>query len=129
MINKKPFWIMLIIDLLALLFVVFAKPIVLFTMATLPTCIFFKLGYQCPACGGTRCFFSIFNLDFVSAFNYNPFIFVLLFYVLIIFVCLNLHYLLGYQKPKNIIKAMINPKIVISFAILFCVFGLLRNFI
>lgn len=129
MTNKKSFWIMAIIDIFALLFVVFAKDIIFLMAEFLPICPLAKLGYQCPACGGTRCVFSLLNLNFVKAFKFNPFIFFLIFYCLIIFVCLNLHFLFGFEKPKKIYTAMLNPKIPVIYCILFVVFGIVRNFI
>lgn len=34
-------------------------------------------GFPCPSCGMTRAGFSVLKLDFISAFNYNPLIFIL----------------------------------------------------
>lgn len=43
---------------------------------------FYRLttGFECPGCGITRMFISMFKLDFVSAFHYNPFMFVMFFF-------------------------------------------------
>ena len=40
-------------------------------------CIFYELtGLKCPGCGITRMLISIAKLDFLSAFTYNPFLFI-----------------------------------------------------
>lgn len=49
-------------------------------------CIFKTLtGYICPGCGMTRAFLSIIHLDFKSAFNYNPMIFMMPVFIIYIF--------------------------------------------
>lgn len=43
-------------------------------------CFYLKTtGFECPGCGTTRMFLSLFQLDFIAAFNYNPCVFVLFF--------------------------------------------------
>ena len=48
-------------------------------------CLFNKITHlYCPGCGITRMLFSFFKLDFYQAFRYNPLVFLLLvFYILI----------------------------------------------
>ena len=49
--------------------------IVLLTKIRIP-CLFHELtGLQCAGCGATRMFVSIARFDFVSAFKYNPYLF------------------------------------------------------
>lgn len=76
-----------------------------------PSCFWLEnFGIICPSCGATRSFQSLFEGDFVSAFFYNPFIFVLFFYLLILDVIYSFNNLLGknyfkflYPKPWKII--------------------------
>ena len=42
----------------------------------IPCPIYTATGFQCPACGVSRMLMSILRLDFVSAYHYNPFLFV-----------------------------------------------------
>ena len=39
-----------------------------------------NFGVKCPGCGTTRMFLSMVKLDFISAFKYNPVMFVLFFF-------------------------------------------------
>lgn len=127
--KNKSFYILLSVDAVLLTLLFFARDLVLLAMAILPTCPFVMLGYQCPACGGTRCVFNILSLNFATAFRFNPLVFVLFFYALICFICVNLYYLFGIKWAKNVYKAMLNPKIIIVFAVVFALFGIIRNFI
>lgn len=39
----------------------------------IPACIFFtKFGFYCPACGGTRAFVYLLNIDLFKSLYYNP---------------------------------------------------------
>lgn len=41
-------------------------------------CFFYKLtGFYCPGCGVTRMFLSLLHLDFYQAFRFNPLLFIL----------------------------------------------------
>ena len=47
-------------------------------------CLFRKLtGFYCPGCGITRMFLSILQLDFYQAFRYNPLVFILCLFFLL----------------------------------------------
>ena len=76
-----------------------------------PSCFWLEnFDIICPSCGATRAFQSIFQGKFISAFAYNPFIFVLFFYLLILDVvyCFNTffgksYFKFLYPKPWKII--------------------------
>lgn len=120
---------MLLIDAVIIALLCFARPLVLLAMDIIPTCPFVKLGFTCPSCGGTRCVFNILSLNFVTAFKFNPFIFVMFFYAAICFIAVNIYFLFGAKWAKKLYTAMLNPKIIICIAILFALFGIIRNFI
>mgnify|MGYP006361498647 CR=1 FL=1 len=128
-VRRKQILIMLLIDAVLLTLLFFAKDLVLLAMAIIPTCPFVTLGYQCPACGGTRCVFNILKFNFATAFNFNPFVFVLFFYALVCFLAINLYFLFNLKWAQKVYKAMLNPKIIIVFAVIFAIFGIVRNFI
>ncbi len=53
--------------------------IVLLTEKAIPCIFFLTTGFKCPGCGVSRMFISMLKFDFVSAFHYNPVIFILFF--------------------------------------------------
>ena len=89
----------------------------------IPCPIHFLTGYNCPGCGLTRMLFSILKLDFYQAFRYNPFLFILLFPSLIIYI----NYL--YSKYKNKISwySKIPNQVWYTLLVLLIVYGILRN--
>lgn len=52
---------------------------VLLTDIKIPCFYLLTTGHICPGCGTTRMFLSMFKLDFVRAFQYNPASFILFF--------------------------------------------------
>lgn len=85
-------------------------------------CNFNKItGFLCPACGGTRCIKSIFNLDFINAFKYNQMIFFTTMYMFV----LNLVYVITTIFKKTII--VFKYYYVYFWLIFFTVFTILRN--
>lgn len=127
--KNKSFNIIILADVILILLMCFGKRLVHLAMNILPTCPFLKMGLLCPACGGTRCTFAILNLDFAAAFNFNPFIFVLFFYAATAYICVNLHFLFGFNTPRKIYKALLDYKVIIILAVAFMIFGVVRNFI
>lgn len=74
------------------------------------------IGFPCPGCGMTRACLSILRLDFVSAFRYNPFVFVLPFIMWIIIF-----------NERPIISKLYNSKILwISLLIVVIITYILR---
>lgn len=79
-------------------------------------CVFRELtGFYCPGCGITRVVLSLFKLDVVQAFRYNPLLFVLLPLYLIYFVTTK-------KQMTMMSKATMAVMLIITLA-----FGLLRN--
>ena len=63
----------------------FAAYILITYLLKIPNCpVKLLCGYPCPGCGMTRAGFSIFQLDFKEALNYNPLIYLLPFVLIII---------------------------------------------
>ena len=54
----------------------------------------------CPSCGSTRCVINLVNGDFISSFFYNPFLFILIIYLLL----LNLLYIINTIFHKKYLK-------------------------
>ncbi|MDE5715009.1 MAG: DUF2752 domain-containing protein [Anaeroplasmataceae bacterium] len=74
------------------------------------------IGYPCPGCGMSRAAFSLLRLDFIAAFHYNPFIFLLPFLFLGIALKQN-------QFVKKIMKS---PWVWISITIVIFIVYILR---
>jgi hypothetical protein len=91
--------------------------------------MFYEMGFLCPSCGGTRAVRSFFELKFFDAFAYNAFVAFLLVYLFAIAVILNLAFVLNIQSFQKVLRLAVNYKVVIAFAGLYAVFGVLRNFI
>ena len=92
----------------------------------IPDCAFARLGIPCPSCGATRCVQSLFSGDIPSAFAYNPFIFLLIFYTAAVLLIWNASTFLKSALIKRIFKLLANWIAVIIIAIGFAVFGILR---
>ena len=90
-------------------------------------CIFrLVTGYLCPGCGITSCLFSILKLDFKSAFNYNPLVFIYLPFIIAYFIYLS--YLYIYDKKDKILVKIPNYYLYILI-IITILYGIIRNFI
>lgn len=88
-------------------------------------CLFHKFtGFYCPACGITRCIFSILNGDFIKAFKYNQLVFVLIpiLFLLFIYKCY-----LFITKKKDYINKKYYNLLYIFLLVSFLIFGVLRN--
>lgn len=84
----------------------------------IPCLYLLTTGLQCPGCGTTRMLLSLFRLDFISAFSYNPVVFVLFWiWNLIALLCF-------YGRIRK--SRFLYIALGLSIAIL-VVFGLLRN--
>lgn len=89
-------------------------------------CIFREItGWKCPGCGVTRMCMSIMKMDFVSAFYYNPVVFLML---------PTLAVMLIYQSAVFIKKgtmkiSKIMEKIIVLMIIILIIFGIMRNII
>ena len=82
----------------------------------MPSCYWLKnYGFICPGCGSTRCIVNFIQGNFITSFLYNPFLFVLITYLLL----LNLLYIINTILDKKFFK-FFYPKwwyIIIYFSI------------
>lgn len=107
---------LLVIGFLYLLFV-------LATGVRIP-CIFnLVTGLQCPACGITRMLVSVSKLDFISAFHYNPVLFVTL---PVILGCLINERITYIRKGYNKLNPFCSFFLWLETAILI-IYGIIRN--
>lgn len=82
-------------------------------------------GYDCPFCGVQRMCLAILHGDFVSAFFYNPVVFVLIPYFVIVFCG-------GVSKKAaswKITRICNSNKVVFTILGILCVWGVARNVI
>lgn len=93
------------------------------TDAYLP-CIFREItGYMCPGCGATRMCLAIIELDFKSAFNSNP----ILFITSPIILFLIYKSIQNYIAYGNMMLESKYEKIATFLVIIFILFGIVRN--
>lgn len=86
-------------------------------------CLIYKhTNLYCPACGITRCIFSLLEGNFIQAFKYNQLIFCMLPILFIYFVYKSYLFIIN---KKDLLKI---PNIIyIVFLISFILFGIFRN--
>ena len=78
-------------------------------------------GWECPGCGGTRMAVAMLNLDFYQAFRYNPFMFITLPAIGIIYVTQTIKFIL-HNEVSNWLD-----KFLIAYAIMIVIYGIIRN--
>ena len=118
----------LIFDLVIVICTFFVKNIAQMMIKYIPDCFVVRqFGFLCPSCGGTRCVLNFFQGNFSTAFNYNPFIFILIIYLIIALLMLNLGFVFELEFEKKIYRFMTDYKTVIVIAVLFAFFGVARN--
>lgn len=87
-----------------------------------PDSIFRQLtGFYCPGCGATRALHEILNGNVQAAFEFNPLVVIFLPYCIYLFFNA---YILG---NKKIIHKYLNNRNLSILAIIFLVYGILRN--
>jgi hypothetical protein len=72
----------------------------------LPDCYLAVRSLPCPACGGTRCVYNFFSLNFAAAFQYNPCVFVVIIFMLILAILLNLWILFGIVIAISVLASL-----------------------
>ena len=125
--NKKR-WVF-ILDLAVAALAALAIPLTNLMFRWLPDCMATRFGLQCPACGGTRCVRYFFSGQLVQSFRANPFYFVLILYLAVALILLNVGVLLELPGPEKVARGMTDWRVVIVGAILFVLFGVIRNFV
>ena len=87
-------------------------------------CVFHKLtGLYCPGCGLTRMLYSIIKLDFYAAFRYNPLLFILFPFGLVLFI----NYVISLLKNKQPLYLKVPDYIWYILIILLIIYGIVRN--
>lgn len=88
-------------------------------------CIFRKItGFKCPGCGITRMILSFVKLDFVDAFSANPFLFVVLPVMIVIYINNKIFYIRsGKQKEHGKFYKTMETLLLVAVVL----FGIVRN--
>ncbi len=107
----------------------FIKPVAVFMLENFSGCIFYKMGFLCPACGATRCVYSIFQGNFSDAISYNIAVFAVFIYLVILLIVFNMSVLFGFRRITKILHIIIDYRVIIIISVSFALFGLVRNFI
>lgn len=121
--------VVLLLDGVLLVAVTLAVPMAKWMLWALPDCALAKVGVLCPSCGGTRCVRAFFSGEFGAAFSFNPFFFVLIWYLAAALVLLNVGVLLKVKWAERVARVMTGGTAVIIAAITFAIFGVVRNFV
>ena len=119
----------LVLDIALLILAFSMKQMAVLMSQNLPRCVFLEMGFLCPACGGTRCIYSIASGEYLLAFYYNQFIFITIIYLVLVLVLLNINYLFNIRFFRKTLSVMVHYKTIIVIVSLYAVFGILRNFI
>lgn len=87
-----------------------------------PDCYFLdNYNFICPSCGGTRLIISLFNLEIKQAFLYNPLIFLLFIYLIII----DIVYFISLFLKRKI--QVFRAGHIVMWGIIIVVFTIIRN--
>ncbi len=120
---------LLIIDAI-LLSVCLLAPHMAELLLALPTdCYVQRLGYLCPACGGTRSVLLLFRGDMVGAFRMNPYFFLTAVLACVTLVVLHISVFTPKHLFAGICRRILRPRTAVAWAIGFVLFGILRNII
>ena len=85
-------------------------------------CLYKKLlNIYCAGCGTTRMFESIIHLEFYQAFRYNPYMFLIVAFIVIVSIINSVRYIIGKKMYR------ISRKIIIAIGISLAVYMVLRN--
>lgn len=125
--NKKRF--VLLLDGTLLILAAAAVPVTQWMFRNLPDCAAAEIGLPCPSCGGTRCVQAFFSGDFAAAYSFNPFFFVLIWYLGTALALLNVGVLLEIKWAEKAARIMTGWQAVVIAAVAFAIFGLTRNMI
>ena len=125
--NKKR--LVLCVDALIAAFALLAPFFATLMMSYIPTCVFYRRGFLCSTCGATRCVYSFFSGNLATAFEYNQFIFILIFYLAFVLLVWNASVFFDNAKIGKVCKAVTHPIAICSLAVLFAIFGIFRNFV
>lgn len=102
------------------------KPLANWMFASFPDCIFLKLGFPCPSCGGTRAVFYFASGHFPESFQHNAFFFFLMIYILLCMAVLNAEILFHSSIAKKIRTVIIQPASLIVVTACYGLFGIIR---
>lgn len=126
--NKRLF--ILLFDLAVLVAGFCMKPITIFMKITkISECFLYKHGIICPGCGGTRCVNNFFSGNFAKSFEFHPFVFCLIWYLVLIILLLNLDFLFNLKFARKINRFLVDYRVLTVIFISFALFGISRNFI
>ena len=126
---KKKVFLVFGLDALLVAAALLAPAILKCMLSHFPPCWIASLGYLCPACGGTRCANFILGGQFAQAFQVNPYLFGLFWYICALVATLHLAWLFHLKPAEKLLKIMVAPATLIALAAGFAFFGIVRNFI
>ena len=96
-------------------------------LKALPDCMFMRVGFLCPACGGTRCLIQLGRGNFLQALQLNPYFFFTAWLVFGLLVLVNVWAFSGGNRGGALLRNILRPRWLIVWAVGFVLFGVLRN--
>lgn len=124
---KTKKYLVLGLDLGLVILAALAGPAAKLLLTAPPGCILASVGFQCPACGGTRCVRYLASGQLADAFRMNPYFFLSILFLGLLLVLLNTTVLFG--KGEKLLKKLATPTAAIIWAIGLIPFTILRNII
>lgn len=125
----KPKRLILILDGALVLLALCSGWLAKLMLRILPDCFVARLGFQCPACGGTRCIRAMAAGEWAVAFSYNGYIFITVMLAGMLLLALNLGYVCSVSQCRKLVQRIPVPRLVIFWAVGFVLFGVLRNLV
>ncbi|MDR1114959.1 MAG: DUF2752 domain-containing protein [Tannerella sp.] len=96
--------------------------------AFFPKCPVYTLtGYECPGCGSQRAFYNLFQGNFLTAFRYNPLMFILVPYILL---GIYIEYIANSSgnKIQRLRNIFYGKRAILVLAVIIIVYTILRNY-
>lgn len=105
-------------------------PFIARLLLALPTdCYVQRIGYLCPACGGTRSVLLLFRGEIIHAFRMNAFFILTAVCALAVMLLVHISVLSPKHYFAKLCRGILHPGTAIIWAVCFVLFGILRNII
>lgn len=117
----------LLLDGILLLLLLWAGPLARWMIRWIPTCPVAALGYQCAACGSTRCILALAQGQFAQAFSFHPLLCILLSYSFLAWIALHLGHLCNVRPCRQLFSILTDYRAIIAWAVAYGLFAIARN--
>lgn len=118
-----------VVDICLILSIVLRDRLSALLLGQTPVCPARAIGLVCGSCGATRCFFELLYGNFSAAFARNPLFFLVAGYAVVILIAAHVFVLCGNRVAEQLLRALVNWKAAVIFAVLWAVFTVVRNLV